>query len=144
MNHKTTMLTAAILVAALAACDSNAQNETSQVSAAPVAPTQEMEGHEMSKMQDKPMRGDMAGMQGHSAGSMEMHKIMMSGMDMPIPMSGNVDRDFATMMTMHHQQAIKMADVMIQQGSNAELKALAEKMKADQQAEIKQLAAYTK
>lgn len=83
-------------------------------------------------------------MAGHSAGSMEMHRIMMEGQKMPMPMSGNVDQDFATMMTMHHQQAIKMIDVFVQHGSSAELKALASEMKAAQQAEIKQMATYTK
>ena len=83
-------------------------------------------------------------MAGHSAGSMELHRIMSQGHSMPMPMSGNVDRDFATMMTMHHQQAIKMADVMLKHGRNAELKALASKMKSDQQAEIKRMAPYTR
>lgn len=97
--------------------------------------------------QSKQMKGqDMAGMdmKAHSEGSMEMHKIMMSGTKMPMKMTGNVDRDFASMMIMHHQMAIKMADVQIKDGSNAQLKAMARKMKAAQQAEIKQLSAYTK
>lgn len=86
----------------------------------------------------------MQSMAGHSAGSMEMHRIMMSGQKMPMPMSGNVDKDFASMMTMHHQQAIKMVDVLLKQGRNAELKALAARMKAAQQSEIKTMAPYTK
>jgi uncharacterized protein (DUF305 family) len=84
------------------------------------------------------------GMSGHSAGSMELHHIMMQGVKMPMPMSGNVDKDFATMMSMHHQQAIKMIDVLLQHGHSADLKALASKMKAAQQEEIKQMAPYTK
>lgn len=84
------------------------------------------------------------GMAGHSAGSMELHKAMMSGRKMPMPMSGDVDRDFATMMTMHHEQAIRMSDVLLKQGKSAQLKALAMKMKAAQQDEIRQLAPYTK
>ena len=83
-------------------------------------------------------------MAGHSAGSMELHRIMSQGHAMSAPMSGNVDKDFAIMMTMHHQQAIKMVDVMTKHGRNAELKALASKMKAAQQAEIKRMAPYTK
>ena len=84
------------------------------------------------------------GMAGHSAGSMELHRIMSKEHSMQMPISGDVDRDFASMMQMHHQQAIQMADVMIQQGRNAELKAMARKMKAAQQEEIKQLEPYTK
>lgn len=80
---------------------------------------------------------------GHSAGSMELHRIMEQGHKMPA-MSGNVDKDFAAMMTMHHQQAIRMADVQIKHGKNAQLKAMARKMHAEQQKEIKQLAPYTR
>lgn len=76
--------------------------------------------------------------------SMDMHKAMMQGQSMAMPMSGDVDKDFATMMTMHHQQAVKMADVLIKHGRSTELKALARRMKAAQQAEIKQMAPHTK
>lgn len=89
----------------------------------------------------------MAGMnhaQGNGKGSAELHAIMEEGKAMPMTMSGNVDQDFATMMTMHHQQAVQMSDVQLTQGKHAELKALAQKMKAAQQQEIKQLAAYAK
>ena len=89
------------------------------------------------------MRADHA-MPGHSAGSMELHRIMTEGSKSPMPMSGDVDKDFAAMMTLHHQTAIDMADVMLKSGSNAQLKAMAAKMKAEQQEEIKQLAPYTK
>ena len=93
----------------------------------------------------KPMAGKPMNHAAHSAGSMEMHRIMMQGQKMPMPaMSGNVDKDFAAMMTMHHQQAVKMSDVLLQHGKNAELKALARKMKAAQQQEIKQMAPHTK
>lgn len=81
-------------------------------------------------------------MAGHSAGSMELHRIMAKSHKMPMPMSGNVDKDFAMMMTMHHQQAIAMVDVLVQRGQSPELKALAVKMKSAQQAEIKQMAKF--
>lgn len=104
---------------------------------------------ETAQEQDTGMQSDMAqdmpAMDGHSAGSTEMHRIMMDSQKMPMPpMSGNVDQDFASMMTMHHQQAIKMIDVYEKQGGNAELMALAAEMKAAQQDEIKTMAAYTK
>ena len=79
---------------------------------------------------------------GQSPGSMELHKVMAKGHQMPMHMSGNVDKDFAMMMTMHHQQAIAMVDVLAKHGQNAELKAMALKMKAAQAAEIKQLARF--
>ncbi len=93
--------------------------------------------HDMSSM-------PAGAMKGHSQGSMQLHQIMADGMKMPMTMSGNVDKDFATMMTMHHQQAIKMVDVLLKHGTHADLKAIARKMKAAQQAEIKQLAPHTR
>lgn len=92
----------------------------------------------------KPAQGSATNHAGHSAGSMELHRIMMQGQKMPMPMSGNVDKDFAAMMTMHHQQAIQMADVLLKHGRNAELKALARKMQEEQRKEIKQLAPFAK
>lgn len=92
----------------------------------------------------KPAQGSAMNHAGHSAGSMELHRIMMQGQKMPMPMSGNVDKDFAAMMTMHHQQAIQMADVLLKHGRNAELKALARKMQEEQRKEIKQLAPFAK
>ena len=82
------------------------------------------------------------GMMQHSDASMQMHMAMMDGGKMTMPMTGNVDRDFAAMMIMHHQQALKMADVEIAHGNNAELKAMAVKMRADQAAEIKKLEGF--
>ena len=93
--------------------------------------------------QPAPRPADHA-MPGHSAGSMELHRIMTDGQKKPMPMSGDVDKDFAAMMSIHHQMAIDMADVLLESGSNAELKAMAVKMKAAQQEEIKQLEPYTK
>lgn len=74
--------------------------------------------------------------------SMHMHKAMMPAKSMEMPMTGDVDKDFATMMTMHHQMAIDMVDIYAKSGHNAKLKAMAMKMKAAQQAEIKQMAAF--
>ncbi len=83
-------------------------------------------------------------MPGHSEGSMQLHKIMADGQKMPMAMSGNVDKDFATMMTMHHRQALKIADVMLQHGRDPKLKEMAEKMKSAQQKEITELMPYMK
>lgn len=137
MKLKHSLLAIAFAASTLVAVSTSAQEPKPQ--------TQQMKGHDMSKMQGQ----NMSKMQGHdmkgqSAGSMELHKVMATGMKMPMKMSGNVDKDFAMMMTMHHQQAIKMSDVFIKQGGNAQLKALALKMKTAQQGEIKQLAPYTK
>ena len=83
-------------------------------------------------------------MPAQSSGSMELHRIMSEGQKAPMAMSGDVDKDFATMMSMHHKMAIDMADVLLKSGSNAKLKAIAAKMKATQQDEIKQLGRFTR
>ena len=79
-------------------------------------------------------------MAGHSQGSMELNRIMT--MKMSMPMTGNVDKDFAAMMSIHHQMAIDMVDVLQKYGSNPDLKAMGAKMKAAQTEEIQQLAKY--
>lgn len=83
-------------------------------------------------------------MAGHSEGSMALHQIMAEGQKMPMTMTGDVDRDFATMMIAHHQQAIRMSDVLLQHGKHVDLKAMASKMKAAQQKEIEELKPHTK
>ncbi len=50
--------------------------------------------------------------------------------------TGNNDIDFATMMMAHHEGAVEMARVEVAKGTNAELKAFAQKLIKDQAAEI--------
>lgn len=75
---------------------------------------------------------------------MELHAIMEEAGEMPMPMSGDVDRDFAAMMRMHHQQGIRMVDVLLKHGKDPELKRLAQRMKDEQQKEIEELGRFTK
>lgn len=129
MQRKHSLLIATLVPALATATTAGAQQNQPE--------PQPMQGHDMSKMQGKDMKG-------HSAGSMELHRIMMSGAKMPMPMTDDVDHDFAHMMIMHHQQAIEMSDVLLKHGDNAELKALATKMKAEQQKEMEELAPFKK
>ena len=91
----------------------------------------------MSKEQHESMsaKGDAKSMS-----SMDMHKSMMKGMkDMEsMPMTGNADRDFAMMMKMHHQGAVEMANVELQQGKDAKLRSMAKNIIASQKKEIKE------
>lgn len=82
----------------------------------------------------------------HKAGSDEMKKSMMSGMDsmQKMQMSGDTDKDFATMMKMHHQQALEMARHELANGRSAELKAMSRKIIKDQTKEIAQLDSWMK
>ena len=70
-----------------------------------------------------------------------MMKSMQSGMNkmMSMKMTGDPDHDFAMMLKMHHQSAVEMADLEIKQGMNASVKALATRIKATNQKEIKEL-----
>jgi uncharacterized protein (DUF305 family) len=52
--------------------------------------------------------------------------------------TGDPDRDFAMMMKMHHQGAIDMAQMELKSGKDASLKAMAKKIIAAQQKEIKE------
>ena len=89
-----------------------------------------------------------SGHQGHnmhsgadSGGSQKMMQSMMEGMkDMQsMKMTGDVDRDFAAMMKMHHQKGIEMAQVQMQNGKDEKMKSFARKMIDDQRKDIKEL-----
>lgn len=70
----------------------------------------------------------------------DMKKAMMKTMDsmQNMQMSGDVDKDFAMMMKMHHQQALDMAQVEIKHGKSPQMKAMAKKLMAAQKKEIAQ------
>ncbi len=86
----------------------------------------------------------------HSAGqhspsgstpSSEMHQSMQPGMQkmMEMKSTGDVDRDFASMMKIHHQMAIDMAQAQIKNGKSPELKAMARKITEDSKKDIGEL-----
>lgn len=55
-----------------------------------------------------------------------------------MPMTGNMDRDFATMMREHHMQGVEMAKMELKHGKSPEMKRMAENIIKDQQKEIAQ------
>jgi len=74
-------------------------------------------------------------------------KAYMDGMakmdrDMNAGMTGDADRDFATMMIPHHRGAIDMAKVQLEHGKDAKLKTLSEAIIAAQEGEIAFLEAW--
>ncbi len=86
--------------------------------------------------QDVP-EGDGMGM-GGDMGSMDMNG-MMSGQDMEdldSARGASFDRMWLTMMIEHHEGAVEMAQDEKSKGQNADAVALAEKIEADQTAEI--------
>ena len=76
----------------------------------------------------------------HMGTSMDMSHSMDS-MDekmKSMPMSGDVDYDFAMMMRIHHQGALDMAKSELDHGKNPEMRAMAKKIIAAQKKEIAQ------
>ena len=79
-------------------------------------------------------------MQSGAAGSHDMKESMMMGMDgmQKMPMSGDTDKDFAMMMKMHHEQALKMAEMELAHGKSPAMKAMAKQIIVAQKKEIAQ------
>ena len=75
-----------------------------------------------------------------AAGTHDMKAAMMMGMDgmQKMTMSGDVDKDFASMMKMHHQQAVHMAEMQLAHGKSPEMKAMSKQIIAAQKKEIAQ------
>ena len=82
----------------------------------------------------------MAQMHKGTAAPHDMKAAMAMGMDgmQKMPMSGDIDKDFAMMMKLHHQQAVNMAEMELASGKSAEMKAMARQIIAAQKKEIAQ------
>jgi uncharacterized protein (DUF305 family) len=77
---------------------------------------------------------------GMKYGEADMQKLMstMTENMKSMQMSGDVDKDFATMMIPHHQDGIDMAKLEIKHGMSDKMKKIAENVIADQTKEIEE------
>ena len=97
---------------------------------------------------------DSSNMQMHDMSEMKMHdgvdkshdmkQTMHSGMSemQSMESTGNVDKDFAMMMKIHHQQALEMAKMELAHGKSSAMKAMARKIITAQKKEIVQFDAW--
>ena len=118
---KLTLLLASVALAA-----------TAGVALADSHETDSMEGMDHSGMT---MTAEDPGMQA----LMESMNTMMT--TMPMESAGDIDADFIRMMIPHHQSAIDMARVELEQGDDEETRAMAEQIITAQEAEIAELQA---
>ncbi|WP_235971422.1 DUF305 domain-containing protein [Azohydromonas caseinilytica] len=84
--------------------------------------------------------GPGGGPGGMHGGAGDMHGAMARGMEEMRQMqpTGDADRDFATMMKMHHQQAVDMSQAYLKEAKSPEMRKMAEKIIRDQKREIAQ------
>ncbi len=73
-------------------------------------------------------------------GEGELKKSMSSAMDQmkSMQMSGDTDKDFATMMMQHHEHGVAMAKMEVEHGMSSKLKGMAQKSITKQNQEIKE------
>ena len=76
-----------------------------------------------------------------SKGSQDLHKAMMDGMQEmhSMKMTGDTDRDFASMMIQHHEQAIAMSKAQLKSGKDPEVKRKANEIIAASEKDIADL-----
>lgn len=72
----------------------------------------------------------------HAEGFLQKSMADMKGKMASMQMSNNTDKDFASMMIVHHEEAIKMAKAEVENAMNAGLKKMAQKTITDQTKEI--------
>lgn len=77
--------------------------------------------------------------------SMQLHQSMMKSMQQmqSMPMTGDVDKDFAMMMKHHHQSGIDMAQIEARNGNDPELRQQAQKIIESQKKEMAELDKWT-
>lgn len=123
----------------LGACNDGSREEGTTTATDTAAHSARQDGTEGMGSGTATIVTDTAAMAGGS-----LLSIMQSNMDQMkgMPSTGDPDSDFASMMKMHHMGAMEMARMEVAQGTDAELKQMAQKMMDTQQKEIEELNPY--
>ncbi len=107
------------------------------ISSAPAQQANPMPGMDMKMMAPNP--NDPASTKGYKAAMMKM----MEGMPM-MKFTGDADVDFMRQMRAHHQGAIDMANVVLANGKDTEVKKLAQEIVSAQEKEIAMIDTWLK
>jgi len=78
----------------------------------------------------------------HGEGEMQKGTSKMMDKMKSMQMTGDVDKDFATMMSSHHEDGISMAKMELKNGMSDKLKQMAQKIVDDQQKDIKEFQSW--
>lgn len=82
--------------------------------------------------------GAQTAFEGYTDAMMSMHE------NMAMESTGNADADFVIGMIPHHQAAVDMAEIVLEHGSDPEIRKLAEEVISAQQKEIEVMEAWLK
>jgi uncharacterized protein (DUF305 family) len=78
----------------------------------------------------------------HGEGELQKGMSKMTNKMKSMQMTGDVDKDFATMMASHHEDGISMAKMELKNGMSDKLKQMAQKSIDDQQKDIKEFESW--
>lgn len=161
MNKLSAQFAAAVATALLLVPAAHAQQTQRPGPGGTATPMQGGQGMPMQGGQGMPVPGAAAMPQNQKdmmqsmAGAMtpagsEAEKSMMAAMERmsqtmrAVPMTGNADRDFVTMMIPHHAGAIDMARFELANGKDPAMRKLAEAIVSAQESEIGEMQAWQK
>jgi uncharacterized protein (DUF305 family) len=97
-----------------------------------------MQKEEIAKLQDFVKTYKPSGMK-HGEGELQKSMSDMQAAMQSMQMSGDTDKDFATMMILHHEHGIAMGKKELANGMSDKLKAMVKKENASQEKDIKEL-----